>query len=443
MIIKACKNGNLHIKRDEFEPMADNELDLCCSIMQELPWTSEPNAIAYGNSYGVYEFHGYSGESKKIYSYEVDYKDVDAYNAGKRVIVHAHDCEIEQPFTVFLEGVDGFTEEYEVNGEISAFTVSVDIYSCSIWVDEYIQDIIYAASLDELRKKCDAYRYPLTDLEWTDDRIDYTECLDSWNWRYPCEIIYHEYVAYWDYSKFPYAQIAYFQDEETFSVIQDLINRNEYDEAVRYAAQWDNDDYDVDALTTELEYERHSTRYEWDGYILQVSPIGATLYKDLGYKPKIRTVYVVDDGYTRYVRCGDNITYDMPDGNGAQLFTDETAARAEYEHLCERSYMLKSWEREYECRGRIRTSLVYVVSLSTNIEEFDPDNGWVFKECESLESSKFDYDDYVNAHTWACPDCSGIWGEHPVLLNRDGDGFTCPECGCYTTAPDQDLCFTV
>ena len=281
MIIKACKNGNIHIKRDEFETEANNELDLCYSIMQDLPWTSEPYAIAYGNSYGVYEFHAYTGASEKIHSYAIDYKDVDAYSTGKRVIVHAHDCEIEQPFTVFLEGVDGFTEEYEVNGEISAFTVSVDIYSCSIWVDEYIQDIIYATSLDELRKKCDAYRYPLTDLEWTDDRIDYTECLDSWNWRYPCEIIYHEYVAYWDYSKFPYARIAYFQDEETFSVIQDLINRNEYDEAVRYAAQWDNNDYDVDALTIELEYERHSTRYEWDGYILQVSPIGATLYKVL------------------------------------------------------------------------------------------------------------------------------------------------------------------
>ena len=34
---------------------------------------------------------------------------------------------------------------------------------------------------------------------------------------------------------------------------------------------------------------------------------------------------------------------------------------------------------------------------------------------------------------WTCPYCA-------VVLERDGDGWTCPDCGCHTRYPDQDAC---
>lgn len=42
---------------------------------------------------------------------------------------------------------------------------------------------------------------------------------------------------------------------------------------------------------------------------------------------------------------------------------------------------------------------------------------------------------------WACPDCSGVYGEDPQILERSADDWTCPVCGRSTSYPDQDLCF--
>lgn len=40
-----------------------------------------------------------------------------------------------------------------------------------------------------------------------------------------------------------------------------------------------------------------------------------------------------------------------------------------------------------------------------------------------------------------CPDCSGPYWEHPVNLYYDDGVYTCPECGCSTSAPDEDACY--
>ena len=42
-----------------------------------------------------------------------------------------------------------------------------------------------------------------------------------------------------------------------------------------------------------------------------------------------------------------------------------------------------------------------------------------------------------------CPDCSGIYQEHPVELVHDGGSWTCPECGCSTCAPEEDACIRI
>lgn len=45
---------------------------------------------------------------------------------------------------------------------------------------------------------------------------------------------------------------------------------------------------------------------------------------------------------------------------------------------------------------------------------------------------------------WACPNCSGDYFEHPVFLRRYVGTkelmMFCPECGCHTTSPEDDLC---
>lgn len=42
---------------------------------------------------------------------------------------------------------------------------------------------------------------------------------------------------------------------------------------------------------------------------------------------------------------------------------------------------------------------------------------------------------------WMCPDCSGIWQEHPVELETDnGEDYTCLVCGCSTSYPEDDAC---
>ena len=42
-----------------------------------------------------------------------------------------------------------------------------------------------------------------------------------------------------------------------------------------------------------------------------------------------------------------------------------------------------------------------------------------------------------------CPDCSGAYLEHPVELEYADGTWTCPECGCSTAFPEEDLCIRV
>lgn len=44
---------------------------------------------------------------------------------------------------------------------------------------------------------------------------------------------------------------------------------------------------------------------------------------------------------------------------------------------------------------------------------------------------------------WACPDedCSGLYMDHPAILERDAaGGLTCPRCVCSTSFPAEDAC---
>lgn len=41
-------------------------------------------------------------------------------------------------------------------------------------------------------------------------------------------------------------------------------------------------------------------------------------------------------------------------------------------------------------------------------------------------------------HDWACPDCSGMYGNDFVVTNYHKGTWTCPECGCSTTSPVDD-----
>ena len=44
----------------------------------------------------------------------------------------------------------------------------------------------------------------------------------------------------------------------------------------------------------------------------------------------------------------------------------------------------------------------------------------------------------LGSHKYMCPDCSGLYLEHPVFVEYDGEWWTCPECGCSTKHPEQD-----
>lgn len=43
---------------------------------------------------------------------------------------------------------------------------------------------------------------------------------------------------------------------------------------------------------------------------------------------------------------------------------------------------------------------------------------------------------------WACPndECSGLYGERPQILEKSGDSWECPVCGCSTSFPAEDAC---
>lgn len=46
---------------------------------------------------------------------------------------------------------------------------------------------------------------------------------------------------------------------------------------------------------------------------------------------------------------------------------------------------------------------------------------------------------------WACPDeeCSGLYGDDPQILEKAGDSWHCPACGCSTSAPAEDACVSM
>ena len=52
--------------------------------------------------------------------------------------------------------------------------------------------------------------------------------------------------------------------------------------------------------------------------------------------------------------------------------------------------------------------------------------------------------EYDNLRDWICPDCStdeyGYFVDPVYLIPNRFGGFTCPECGCSTSAPEEDLC---
>lgn len=56
-----------------------------------------------------------------------------------------------------------------------------------------------------------------------------------------------------------------------------------------------------------------------------------------------------------------------------------------------------------------------------------------------------DIKEFSPLNKWACPDCSGTYGEHPLALEpqiEDGyiTGYVCPHCGCHTASPEGDGC---
>ena len=42
-----------------------------------------------------------------------------------------------------------------------------------------------------------------------------------------------------------------------------------------------------------------------------------------------------------------------------------------------------------------------------------------------------------------CPDCSGVYQEHPVELVHENGWWTCPMCGCSTAHPEEDACIRI
>lgn len=51
----------------------------------------------------------------------------------------------------------------------------------------------------------------------------------------------------------------------------------------------------------------------------------------------------------------------------------------------------------------------------------------------------------VSKLRWCCPDCSDVYGECPTILEYDifSDTWTCPECGCTTSYPEDDMCWSL
>lgn len=54
-------------------------------------------------------------------------------------------------------------------------------------------------------------------------------------------------------------------------------------------------------------------------------------------------------------------------------------------------------------------------------------------------------EEQVRKLRWCCPDCSGEYQEYPVLLDYDpkSESWQCPMCGCSTSYPEEDLCFSL
>ena len=87
MIVRTCKNGNAHIRREDesFETLGEF-IDALVNTL-ELNVVSVREFEAWGNCYGVYpvEVNGPAGQ----YVYEVGLNDMELFNAGRRVVLQA------------------------------------------------------------------------------------------------------------------------------------------------------------------------------------------------------------------------------------------------------------------------------------------------------------------------------------------------------------------
>ena len=52
-----------------------------------------------------------------------------------------------------------------------------------------------------------------------------------------------------------------------------------------------------------------------------------------------------------------------------------------------------------------------------------------------------EYDELVKERTkWLCPYCTDSDGNNVMLTKNDDNSYTCPECGCTTSSPEDDAC---
>ena len=78
------------------------------------------------------------------------------------------------------------------------------------------------------------------------------------------------------------------------------------------------------------------------------------------------------------------------------------------------------------------------------------DDGWANQEVlymfafTDYEGAKLKFEIECPEHiggAWACADCADPYNpEDGPMLERSGDWYTCPSCGCSTCAPAEDAC---
>lgn len=150
--------------------------------------------------------------------------------------------------------------------------------------------------------------------------------------------------------------------------------------------------FDTEAIAREIA--------EYDGYTFAVRDMDDDEYWEIVKRHEInvvkyRTIWTVAEGYSNYRRVGDSVEYDMPDGSCCEHFYNREDALKYYAKRIDVEYMRKSWGVEWSCGNRINSNLVFVVSLSEDVEEWDEDSGeWVYDHNESFKHVAYDYECY-------------------------------------------------